>query len=133
MRLLLLLMILLAFPALELLLLAKLASLYGWWVLAYVLFSAVLGWLLIKGERLAVFARILQSADRGEHPLFALLGSAKTLIAGALLIFPGVVSDVLALLLLLFPMSLLRQRPRSTKDPDIIETDIIEAEWRREE
>jgi UPF0716 protein FxsA len=129
MRLLLLLIILLAFPALELVLLVELAGMYGWWVLAYVIFSALLGWLLIKGERLVAIARIFQTVQNGEHPIFALLSSAKTLAAGALLIFPGVISDILALLLLIFPVSLLRRpRPRAELDADIIET-----EWRRED
>jgi len=128
MRLLLLVVILLAFPVMELVLLVKLAGIYGgWWVLGYVVFSAMIGWLLIKGERLVVFARMAQTLRSGEHPLIALLTSAKTIVAGILLIFPGVISDVLALLLLMFPLSLLR-RPRTTKD-----IEVIEAEWRRED
>lgn len=122
------LMILLAFPVLELVLLAKLASLYGWWVLVYVLFSALLGWLLIKGERLIVFARIFQAMSKGEQPWIALLSSARMLVVGMLLIFPGVVSDILALLLLLLPVSLLRRRPIGNQEGNIIET-----EWRRED
>lgn len=128
MRLLLLMMILLAFPVMELVLLVKLASIYGgWWVLGFVVFSAMVGGLLIKGEWLVVFARVAQTLRSGEHPLIVLLTSAKTIVAGALLIFPGVISDLLALLLLIFPISLLR-RPRTTKD-----IEIIEAEWRRED
>ena len=128
MRLLLLLVILLAFPVMELVLLVQLAGTYGgWWVLGYVVFSAMMGWLLIKGERLVVFARMAHTLRSGEHPLFALLTSAKTMVAGVLLIFPGVISDVLALLLLIFPVSLLR-RPRTAKN-----IEIIEAEWHREE
>jgi len=129
MRLLLMLMILLAFPVVEVLLLVKLAHLYGWWLLAYLLFSAVAGVILINGERMLALARILQVAGQGEHPLFALLCSARNLIAGVLLILPGVLSDVLALLLLLFPLSLLQRRPLQAAN----DNDFIEAEWRRED
>lgn len=125
----LLLIILLAFPVLELVLLFELARAYGWWVLAYLAFAVMCGLALISGERLVMLARIVQTMQQGRHPLFALLMSARTFIAGALLIFPGVLSDILAIVLLLIPLSLLRRRGVSPAD----EPDVIEAEWRRED
>ena len=125
----LLLIILLAFPVLEFFLLVKLAYLYGWWVLAYVMFSAACGWALISGERLAMLPRILQTLREGEHPMLVILSSARTFVAGVLLIFPGVLSDILAAILLIIPISLFRGRNKQAA----AEKDYIETEWHRED
>jgi UPF0716 protein FxsA len=126
MRLLVLLMILLAFPILELALLFELGSRYGWWLLGYLVSAAACGWLLIMDERLVVFGRMMRTMQQGSHPATALLASAKKVIAGVLLILPGVVSDVIALLLLLAPLPSSRQPPAANDD-------VIEGEWRRED
>lgn len=129
MYLLLLPVILLAFPVLEFFLLVELARLYGWWVLAYVVFAALCGWVLISGERLTMFTRLVQTLRAGEHPMFVLLSSARTFVAGALLIFPGVLSDILAVLLLIAPISLFHGRRKR----EVAEQDFIETEWHRED
>ena len=61
MRMLLILLILLAFPVLEVVLLFELASRFGWWVLGYLLTSAAFGAALIMEERIVVFARLIQT------------------------------------------------------------------------
>ncbi|HEY3326071.1 MAG TPA: FxsA family protein [Novimethylophilus sp.] len=124
MRLLLILAILLAFPFFELYLLARLAGVYGWWLAPYLLFTATAGWLIIKEERLAVFGRLFHIVQSGHHPLLALLTTARKLLAGVLLIFPGVISDVIAVVLLLIPLPAAR--------PPVAD-DAIEGQWRREE
>lgn len=125
MRMLLILLILLAFPVLEVMVLFELASRYGWWVLGYLLLSAAFGAALIMEERIVVFARLIQTLQEGRHPVLALLASAKKMIAGILLIFPGVLSDVAALLLLIVPL------PSSRKPPS--DDGVIEGQWRRED
>jgi UPF0716 protein FxsA len=126
MRLLLILAILLAFPLFELYLLVRLAAVYGWWLGLYLLFTAVAGWLLIQEERLVVFGRLVHILQSGHHPIVALLTSARKLLAGVLLILPGVLSDIIAVLLLLIPMpSGGRRLP--------VEDDVIEGEWQRED
>ncbi len=129
MRLLLLLLILLAFPVLELIILFQLATRFGWWLLGYLLGAALVGWLLIQDERVAVFGRMATTLSTGEPPVRALLASAKKVIAGILLIFPGVLSDILAIVLLLMPAPRMR-RPQSGQNT---EDSVIEGEWRREE
>jgi UPF0716 protein FxsA len=127
MRLLFLLMILLAFPVLELMLLIEFAQRYGWWLVLYLLVSAILGFTLIQDERIVVFGRMVQFMQEGRPPFLALLTSARKMIAGLLLIIPGVISDVLALLLLIVPVpSTHRHMPRD-------EDGVIEGEWRRED
>lgn len=125
MRLFLILLILLAFPVLEVMLLVELADRFGWWLLGYLLLSAAFGAALIAQERVVVFARIIQTVQEGRHPVRALLTSAKKLVAGILLILPGVISDVVALVLLLIHLP---SSPRPAANDD-----VIEGEWRREE
>jgi UPF0716 protein FxsA len=125
MRLLILLAILLAFPVLELVLMFQLAERFGWGLLAYLVFAAVCGWLLIQDERWVAFGRMAETLREGEHPIRALLTSAKKIIAGILLIVPGVLTDVLALLILLIPA------PRSRRPQQ--DDGVIEGEWRRED
>lgn len=125
MRMLFIFLILLAFPALEVVLLFELAARYGWWLLGYLVMSAILGGMLIMEERVVVLGRLIQTLQQGRHPVLALLTSAKKMVAGILLILPGVLSDVAALLLLLMPLP----KPRKP----VIEDDVIEGQWRRED
>lgn len=128
MRVLLILFILLGFPALEIFVLAKLAGIIGWWLLLWLILSAFVGWTLIQEEKLAMFGRLFSALQSGQPLGYAMLDSMRTLLAGVLLIFPGVVSDVMALVLLLLP------HPKAIPggSPAQEET-IIEGEWQREE
>lgn len=129
MRLLFILFILLGFPALEIFVLAKLAGIIGWWLLFWLVLSAVAGWMLIQEERYAVFGRLFSSLQAGQPLSYAMLDSMRTLFAGVLLIFPGVISDAAALLLLLLP----RPKPARPAGPVAPGEVIIEGEWQREE
>jgi UPF0716 protein FxsA len=108
---LLLLVILLGFPVLEVLVLVRLSETFGWWwILAWVILSACAGMALIKEARFAMVARLASGLARGEFSIVALTDSARTVLAGLLLIYPGVVSDLIAITLLLLP------RPRFIAD-----------------
>ena len=98
-------LILLAFPFAELFLLVDLAHRYGWWLLLYLVVVSALGLQLIKGEKLLLSAKMMQSVASGGNPIKTILGSARNMVAGVLLIIPGVISDVLAVILLLIPIS----------------------------
>ena len=97
--------ILLAFPFVEIFLLVNLAQKYGWWVLFYLVVIGFLGLQLIRGEKLLLSAKMMQSLSAGGNPIKTLLGSARNMVAGVLLIIPGVITDILAVILLLIPMS----------------------------
>ena len=97
--------ILLAFPFAEIFLLVKLAHQYGWWVLFYLVVVGFLGLQLIRGEKLLISAKMMQSLGAGGNPLKAMLGSARNMVAGVLLIIPGVITDIVAVILLLIPIS----------------------------
>ena len=95
--------ILLGFPLLEAVVLVRLSQTLGWWILAWVVLAAVAGMALIKEARLSLVARLAAGFAQGRFPIIALTDSARTVLAGILLIFPGVVSDLIALTLLLLP------------------------------
>ncbi len=100
---LLLLAILLGFPVMEILLLARLAETHGWWVLGWVLLAAMAGVALLKEARFALVARLGAALAAGQFSIAAFVDSARTVLAGLFLIFPGVISDLIALTLLLLP------------------------------
>jgi UPF0716 protein FxsA len=135
MRLLLGLLILLAFPVLEIWLLVELGDQYGWWVLAYLLIVAILGWRLILDERQMLAGRVRQTLSLGGTPARAMFMSMKNLVAGVLLIIPGVITDVLAAVLLLLSAAGPRaQRDNSGFQPNrAANDDVIEGEFRRED
>jgi UPF0716 protein FxsA len=95
--------ILLGFPLLEAVVLVRLADTLGWWILAWVVLAAVAGVALIKEARFAMVSRLAEGLAQGRFSIVALTDSARTVVAGLFLIFPGVVSDLIALTLLLLP------------------------------
>lgn len=125
----LLLAILLGFPLLELVVLARLGEAHGWWVLAWVVLAAVAGIALIKEARFALVARLAAALAEGRFSIAALVDSARTVLAGLLLIFPGVVSDFMALTLLLLPGP--RFAPEHARVQDSGSGTLIDGEFRR--
>lgn len=119
--------LLLGFPVLEAWLLFRLGELIGVWVLVWLVVAAIGGMLLIRFEKLAWALRVANQLRQQRSPLTALLTSARTLVAGVLLIFPGVISDFLALLVLIWPLP--KGRPL---DPGA-SPGVIEGEFRRED
>ncbi|MEW6415002.1 MAG: FxsA family protein [Pseudomonadota bacterium] len=122
-------LLLLSFPVLEAIGIFWVASAIGAWVLLWLLLAAVAGVMLIRFERVAWSARLLFSLRSGAHPLGALLASGRVLLAGGLLVFPGFISDALALVLLLLPGTWNRPRPGT---PPAANDDVLEGEFRRE-
>lgn len=95
--------ILLAFPFLEIAVLIELSQRYGWWVLAYLIIIGYLGLKLIRGEKDLIAARMFQQMTSGSNPVAAIFSTARNMLAGVLLLIPGVISDVIAVILLLVP------------------------------
>jgi UPF0716 protein FxsA len=120
----------LGFPVLEAYILFRLATQYGWWVLVGLMASALLGVLLIRLERILWGARMVFHLQSGRSPFSALFASGRMFLAGGLLIFPGVVSDIIAIILLLFPGTW--RRPRDLVPP-AANDEVIEGEYRRED
>ena len=119
---------LLGFPLAEAVVLVRLSSIFGWWMLAWVVLAALAGMALIKEARFAMVARLAAGLSSGKFSIAALTDSARTVIAGLLLIFPGVISDVIALVVLLWPS------PRVAMEPAVRRASqgtLIEGEFRR--
>ena len=106
-------LLMLSFPVLEAIGIFWAASVIGGWVLLWLLLAAVAGVMLIRVERVAWGARLLFSVQSGANPLASLFASGRILLAGGLLVFPGFISDAIALVLLLIPGTW----DRRTQDP----------------
>jgi UPF0716 protein FxsA len=128
-------LILLAFPIAEIWLLIELGHRYGGWLLLYLLLVAILGWRLLIDEKFLVFGRLLQTLRQGGTPAAALFSSAKNMIAGVLLIFPGIISDVMAVILLLVPAAqpLATTHTARASRAKAANDDVIEGEFHRED
>ena len=120
--------ILLGFPLLEAVVLVRLSETLGWWIVAWVVLAACAGMALIKEARFAMVARLAAGLAQGEFSIVALTDSARTVVAGLLLIFPGVVSDLIALTLLLLPGPRFVSDSASRREA---EGTLIEGDFRR--
>lgn len=109
-----LLLILLGFSFLEIYFLIRLADhIGGLPVMALLAASAFAGWQMIRSEFHSLLRRAFAPSSFSEFP-------AKKLIAGILLIVPGIVSDIAAIILLLWP-----------KKPEDSDHGIIEGKFHR--
>ena len=123
---------LLAFPIAEIWILINLFQQYGWWVLLYLVAMVLLGLQLIRDEKLLFSGRMMESLSQGGNPMKAMFGSARNIIAGILLIIPGVISDLIAVVLLLLPVDKSAVKS-STFKQQAANDDVIEGEFHREE
>ena len=98
-----LIILLLAFPIAEIWVLIALADAYGWGLLVYLVAIGWLGLRLIREEKQLFSARMMQNLTQGGNPLSAMFGSARNMLAGVLLLIPGVITDIIAVVLLLIP------------------------------
>ena len=100
------LLIVLIFPVLDVLATFRFARWTGIPAVVWFVASALAGVLLLRKERITFRAKTL-AALRGDQPLLrGLLDSGRRVLAALLLILPGIVSDLIALLLLLLPINL---------------------------
>jgi UPF0716 protein FxsA len=89
---------LLSLPVLELVLLIMLGGVLGFvFTLALLLGAVFLGAWLLRTQGFSAWQRLQQSLTRGEYPTLELVDGLVILAGGALLLFPGFLSDLLAL------------------------------------
>ncbi len=92
-------------PILELTLLIRMGHAAGAWnTLAVVVLTGLAGAALARREGLKVWNRIQQELAAGRVPGDQLLDALLILAAGVMLVLPGLITDVLGLLLLLPPV-----------------------------
>ncbi len=118
-----------AFLALEMVGIYRIAQDIGWAVtLLWLLAAVVAGVAVIRRAGSGFLTDLLASAQAGHTPIAVVWSTGRRFLAGTLLIFPGIFSDLLGLLLLLWPGPKLPPPGRATRDDD-----VIEGEFRREE
>lgn len=124
-------------PLIELFLLVKLGTIIGIGpTVLIVITTGVLGAWLARWQGLGVLRRLTQDLNEGRLPADALIDGFLILIAGAVLLTPGLITDALGFALLV-PQSraLVRRliRARFEQRTMSTEPDVIDAEWYREE
>ena len=91
-----------AVPIIEIYVLIQVGSVIGALpTVALVVFTAVLGAWLIRAQGFATVNRMRTSLDRGELPAVEMLEAVCLLVAGALLLTPGFVTDSIGFVLLI--------------------------------
>lgn len=74
------------------------------WTVFFVVFTAVLGAALLRAQGLTTLQRVQASLEQGRLPAMELLEGLMLLVAGALLLTPGFVTDAFGFLLLVPPL-----------------------------
>jgi UPF0716 protein FxsA len=98
-------LILIALPMVELALLIKTGQAIGVWAtLGLVVGAGFLGAMILAHQGVNVVRRTQQALAQGRPPVAPVLDGVFLVMAGALLITPGFLSDALALLLLIPPV-----------------------------
>ncbi|MDP6708660.1 MAG: FxsA family protein [Alphaproteobacteria bacterium] len=128
----------LAVPLVEIAVFIEVGGWLGLWpTLAVIVATAVAGTALLRWQGLSTLARAQAALDRGQLPVAEVFDGACLLVAGALLLTPGFVTDAVGGLLFLPPFrALLRgliahrltaglRAPRPEQGPD----GVIDGEW----
>jgi UPF0716 protein FxsA len=101
---LLLILIFIGVPILEIALFIQAGDIFGLWpTLAAIVATAIIGGALIRKQGLATIDRARRSVDQGQAPVQEVFTGICLLIAGALLMTPGFLTDSAGFLLLIPP------------------------------
>jgi UPF0716 protein FxsA len=124
-------------PLVELFLLVKLGSVIGIGAtVLIVICTGVLGAWLARWQGLGVLRRLTGDLNQGRLPADALIDGLLILIAGAVLLTPGLITDALGFLLLVPQGRAVVRKAiaaRLDKRTDGGDPNVIDAEWYREE
>lgn len=97
----------------------------------WLILDVVLGIWVIRHAGAAFLPGLMHGLGQG-HPPFAMLwATGRRFLAGVLLILPGALSDLIALVLLLWPSP--PAPPAGRRPPGRGPDDVIEGEFRRED
>ena len=105
----LLLAIVLAFPVLDLYATVRFAHWTGVPAWIWLGMSVFTGFFLLQSERHAFRARMIAAMHGEQSMLRGLLDSGRKLLAALLFLLPGIISDVIALMLLALPLNVGRE------------------------
>ncbi len=140
----LLLLLFFTIPLLEIFVLLQVGSAIGVLpTIAMVVLTAVIGAGLIRAQGIATLGCVRQELERGELPAVGIIEAAMLLVAGALLLTPGFVTDAIGFLILVPPLRrriiqafLLRRVVTTAAAPGQSgpgRARVIEGEFRRED
>jgi UPF0716 protein FxsA len=91
-------------PVVELILLIKIGSIIGTLnTILLVIFTAFVGAYLVKTEGLNVMQRFQGNLNQGVFPAEEIFDGAMILVAGALLVTPGVITDIVGFVFVIPP------------------------------
>lgn len=100
-----LLAVFIVFPLLEIALLIKLGSIFGFWpTFGLVIATAIAGTTILHQQGFAVLARSQEAMAQGQPPIEPVVDGVFLLISGLLLITPGLITDSIGVLLLVPPI-----------------------------
>ncbi len=95
-------LLLIVAPLLELYVIIQVASVIGGWeTIALLLVESAIGAFLLKRQGLAMLDKISRAASEGRIPSNELIDGLLLLVAGALMLAPGFLGDVLGFLLII--------------------------------
>lgn len=80
------------------------------WTIVFIVGTGILGTWLARTQGLSTYRRIQQELSQGRMPTAALIDGALILLAGLLLITPGVLTDLVGILLMIPPTRVLFRR-----------------------
>jgi UPF0716 protein FxsA len=99
------LLVLILLPVVEVYVLIQVGQEIGFWLtLGVLILAAIVGTRLAAAQGMGAFRRVEAAVAEGRVPAHEMAEGVVVLVAGLLLVFPGLVSDVAALLLLLPPV-----------------------------
>jgi len=125
--------IVLAFPALDLLATVRFARWTGIPVWMWLAMSTIAGFVLLRNERVA-FRANTAAAMHGQHLMLReLFDSGRKVLAGFLFLMPGVLSDLMALILLALPLNVGRGLEPVAHPQRQMRRDALDGEYRRVE
>ena len=128
-----LLAIVLAFPAIDLLATVRFARWTGIPVWMWLAMSTTAGFVLLHNERVAFRANTVASMHGQQLTLRGLFDSGRKVLAGVLFILPGVLSDLMALVLLALPLNVGHNlEPQSAPSYRRARSRIFDGKARRE-
>ncbi|MFV0367676.1 MAG: FxsA family protein [Hyphomicrobiaceae bacterium] len=99
------LLIFIAIPLIEIALLIKIGQAIGFWAtISLVIGTAVFGTWLLHSQGMQTLNRVLSSVNDGKPPVAPVLEGFVLLVAGLLLLTPGILTDTVGFILLVPPI-----------------------------